>query len=888
MATAKNSLTPLMKQYFEIKSKYPDTILLFQVGDFYELFYEDARLAASFLGIALTARGTDLSGEPIPLCGVPIHVLDHYLTKLVKGGFKVAICDQLELPKPGKVVDRGVTQVLTPGTLTDSKLLDSKSASYLSIFFPTQDNIALLFIEILTGQIFITTINNNSKELIFAELARFMPDEIVIPDTKIAKDNILNLQRQGYIVSIEEFKPHFDNLENQAIEWFNNQFNNQNININDSLKLAIILLFGYLKRNNERSLNNFKQLFTYNPEDFLCLDASTQKNLELVKNTQDATSSNTLFAILDQAVTPMGSRTLKKWILRPLIKREAIEQRLDAVDYLVNSVIIKDKLRNILSQFGDIERIIGRISLSRAQLHDYVNLQKALLLLPEINSLLEYLIAQSLFESIQNKISDFSDLINLIEISLNQDNNKEWLIKPGYNAELDRLRSLITNANQAILELEKKEQEATKINSLKIRYNGAYGYAIEITNTHKDLVPEHYIRTQTLTNRERYTTQELKDLEHDINRAQNEISLLEKEIFESVKKEIENYISSLKKLSFGISYLDAIIALAQVAYLNSYTKPKFSDTKKLEIIDGRHPVVEKQLGSKFIPNTISLSQEQSLWIITGPNMGGKSTFLRQVALITIMAQIGSFVPAKSAELSIVDRIFTRIGAADNVAQGKSTFLVEMEETALICNQATANSLVILDEVGRGTSTFDGLAIAQAVVEYIYEHIKTFCLFATHYHELTLLSQKFSSIVTYYAASTKSPDGIILLHKILPGVADGSFGLEVAKLANLPQDLIKRATNILKDLEEKENNIKLFSGANKFDITENNLVNNIKKLEQEIQEIKLRKNELEAYISQKEQSNKKEHILAARIEELDVEQITAKQALDVLWQLKNLE
>lgn len=878
MSNEKSNLSPLMRQYYVIKNKYPDTLLLFQVGDFYELFFEDAQLASSFLGITLTKRGTTPNGEPIPLCGVPLHVVDHYVTKLVKGGFKVAICDQLEANKSGKIIERGITQVLTPGTLTDTKLLDEKTASYLCSFFVTQECVVLSFAELLTGQLFITTLNGATQPLIAAELARFMPDEIIIPDTKFAQAYIPHFKSLGYITTTQPFEPNANNLLDSTKEWFLRQFSNgaQIFDKSDALRYCLVNLFSYLQLNNERSLEQLKQLFIYNADDFLMLDTATQRNLELIKNTQDNTSANTLFSVLDNAVTAMGSRTIKKWLQRPLIKAEQIEQRLDAVEFIFKEAQFKDQIRSILKQIGDIERVIGRIALKRANLHDYIALLQALTILPELIQVLSSKDLVLLLGAIRSKTVDFEGLHDLLQKSINEDTSKQWLVKSGFNSELDRLRSLVEQSAQAIIALERKEQESTGINSLKIRFNGAHGYGLEVTKPNLHLVPSHYVRVQTLVNRERFTNQELKDLEYDITRARTDINEIEKEIFESIKLQVEQYLNQLKKLSQAVSYLDALQGLAHTAYIHGYTRPKFNNNRELVVEDGCHPVIKARIGTKFIPNKTELTDSKSLWIVTGPNMGGKSTYLRQTALISIMAQLGSFVPAREANLCIVDRIFTRIGAADNVAEGKSTFLVEMEETALICTQATKNSLVILDEVGRGTSTFDGLAIAQAVVEYIYQNIQARCLFATHYHELANLSSKFSSIVSYYASSTKTASGIVLLHKILPGIADGSFGLEVAKLASLPQAIIDRAHSILSMLERTEKE----HMQNNFDLT------SITPASIDNAELIQRKQELEAYISQLEKETGYARSLEKAINDIDLDHLTAKQALDLLWQLKD--
>lgn len=971
--TPDKNITPLMRQYFDIKNRYPDTLLLFQVGDFYELFFEDAQKAAQCLGIALTKRGTH-KGEPIPLCGVPLHAADRYIGKLIQAEFKVALCDQLEIAKPGKVVDRGVTQVLTPGTLTDSKLLDEKSASYLCICFPTAGATTLMFAELLTGQLFATTIAKSYEDTSFqamidAELNRFMPAEIVLPQNKIASTFLSQFQQKGYSVSIEHTLS--VELRASASSWFERQFpsqrellqrsknytdatdnsasrilaalqhsqNDNEIDQNgksygpnrsqsyqvgsDSFIFALALLYSYLQRNNEEGLNQLKQFHYYKPEDYLLLDSSTQRNLELVKNAQDGSSAYTLFSVLDTAQTSMGSRMLKKWLLRPMIKKESIIERLDAVEKLITDHELRSLLRKHYQSVGDIERIVGRIALKRAQLHDYSALCTALASIPLIKNLIDKSMSVDvsnnrvndvgLLRVLSNKIEDLSSLEQLLVSSLNDDTSNEWLIKTGYDVELDRLRSIASKGAQAMFALEQKEQQATGINSLKIRYNQVQGYGIEITNPNLKLVPTHYVRTQTLANRERFTTQELKDLERDIERSKHEVTAIERALFEKIKSEVETFLPALKKAAFSIAYLDALTALAQTAYMNHFVRPTFNDEQRIAIIEGRHPVVETRLKSRFIPNDFEMSDQNSLWIITGPNMGGKSTFLRQVALISILAQMGSFVSAGSANLTILDRIFTRIGAADNVAEGKSTFLVEMEETALICNQATKQSLVILDEVGRGTSTFDGLAIAQAVIEHIYHQIQARCLFATHYHELTALCDTFEGIHAYHAACVKTEEGIVLLHKINPGIADGSFGLEVAALAQLPSQLIARAREIVEQLaggsltikehaynvdkqsviSNKQNGISLNPGT-KSDNKGQSIVEKAKITADREYVCKncAHKNDNPDAIkaaqlikSEVEHINESERTVLNELAQLNCEQLTAKQALDLVWHLK---
>src|SRR3990167_760371 len=792
-----DKLTPLMQQYFEIKKQYPNFILLFQVGDFYELFFEDAKIAAAFLGITLTKRGAH-KGEPIPLCGVPRHVVDHYLIKLVKGGFNVAICDQLEAPVAGKVVKRGVTQVLTPGTLTDSRLLDEKSASYLFSFFPASNSWGLIFGEILTAQLFATVIPQDGFKSLEAELVRFFPDEILLPSGE-GRPFLNYFKKLGYFSSMIEMQPE-DSLSAQ--EWINKNLTAdlQTINNSSSLKNAISNFYSYMRKNQAGSLDCFNKVHFYKPEDFLVLDSATQRNLELIKNLRDGSRKNTLLEVLDKSSTSMGSRMIKKWIMRPLVKKEAILQRQDAVEVLFKDPILVEKLQKYFVELADLERIIGRISLKRASLNDYVALALALDVIPNIKNILQ--LRGGFLQEIGNKIGLFSSLQQILDASINTDLSQDNIIKDGFNQELDDLRDLVNQSSKKILQMEEEEQKNTGINSLKIRYNQVQGYYIEITKTNIHLAPDRYIRSQTLAGKERYVTAELKKLQMDIDLSRSNINSVEAAVFESVKKEVAIFLPELRRTVNALAYQDALLGFAKVAFDNCYIKPEFTDTRDIIIKDSQHPVLQQSLNEKFIPNDVNLTDQESLWIITGPNMGGKSTYLRQVALECLMAQCGSFIPAKSAKVPILDRIFTRIGAGDNLAEGKSTFLVEMEETALICSSATENSLVILDEVGRGTSTFDGMAIAQAVIEYIYTKIKARCLFATHYHELTDLKEQFFGLSVYHAASKRTQDGVLLLHKIVKGVADGSFGLEVAKLANLPEEITNRAKEILIDLPSK--------------------------------------------------------------------------------------
>ncbi|HEV2601815.1 MAG TPA: DNA mismatch repair protein MutS [Candidatus Babeliales bacterium] len=866
----KSSLTPLMQQFYEIKREHADTILLFQVGDFYELFFEDAQRASAFLGITLTQRGA-INGVPIPLCGVPIHAIDHYLAKLVRGGFKVALCDQLENPQAGKIVARGVTRVLTPGTLTDAQLLDERSASYIFAFVPLQDAWGLLFGELLTAQLMATVLPINAEKKLESELTRFFPDEILLSNTKTVKPFESYFKRLGYFTTKVDEVSQYDDTYAAWLQRFSGQTQTivrQHPSVNESMQM----FYRYMCKTNMHAAHQVMNFSWYEPEDFLLLDGATQRNLELVKNNQDGSRAHTLFSVLDGAVTPMGSRTIKKWIMRPLISKHTILQRQEVVAQYMNSIVLMQQLKELLQQVGDIERLVGRIALYRATHTDYCTLARLLVVIPAIAQLLAAYASVSLLKTIAHALADFSSLHDLLYRAINTDTTTEWIIKQGFDTQLDQIRNLVEHGQHKIIALERAEQQKTGINSLKIRYTQAHGYYIEVTKTHLDAVPAEYIRRQTLVGRERFVTDELQKLQYDIERAQIEIESRERDLFEAVKREVAQHIASLRKAAHALAHVDALLGFARVAYDNNYVRPTYVDNQDLYIVAGRHPVVEQTIASHFIANDIALTDAQSLLIITGPNMGGKSTYLRQVALIAIMAHCGSFVPAQSAHIPILDRVFTRIGAGDNVAEGKSTFLVEMEETATICMQATKNSLIILDEVGRGTSTFDGLAIAQAVVEYIYTQIQARCLFATHYHELTALADNYPGIVSYHAASKKTATGIILLHKIIKGVADGSFGIEVARLADLPQSIIDRAEILVTEFSHVQ--------------LPSMIPARIDRAEKDADTIKEAQDLQSQLLLMQNRLNHQEQLLTL-LQAIDYDNVSPKQALDILWQLKSL-
>lgn len=860
-------LTPLMQQYFQLRTQFDDAVLLFQVGDFYELFFDDAQNVASFLGIALTKRGT-YQGQPIPLCGFPVHVLDHYVTKLVKGGFKVALCQQLEPAVAGKMVARGVTQVLTPGTLTSETLLDAKASSYLFSFFPMKDGWGLLFSELLTCQIHATILPIEADRSLETELYRFLPDEVLL-QAQIGTSRFEDFFKQrGFFTTRHKASFEQQDMEHVA-SWCQQQFSEnsyEQLMKLPSVKYALALWHSYLAKNQKESLVQFKEINFYSPEQFLLLDGATQKNLDIVSNNFDGSKKNSLVACMDKAVTPMGSRMIRRWLLRPLVDLDAIVQRQQVITYFVDHPQVLLQLKKILEQFGDLQRIVGRVALQKAGMKDYIQLGQIARLMPELQVLLQQAPVDLLQQLLLSCI-DLSKLHQLLTGACNDDELQSWMIKKGFDSHLDYLRDCIAQTDQKLLDLELAEQKRTGIASLKIRQNNVQGFFIEVTKAHSDHVPVDYIRQQTLVGRERYTMPLLQQMQTQALQANLTIEAYEKELFVQVQEQVAQFIMPLRKIAESVAVIDALLGFSCVAYDQGYVCPEFNQRRDIIIHDGKHPVIAAQLQHQFIANDTNLTDEESLWIVTGPNMGGKSTYLRQVALLSILAQAGSFVPARFASLPILDRIFTRIGAGDNLAEGKSTFLVEMEETAQICLQATSRSLVILDEVGRGTSTFDGLALAQAVVEYLYEKVQARCLFATHYHELTYLQDHFTGITTYYADSKQTEQGILFLHKIVKGIARQSFGLQVAKLAHLPSAVLVRAAQLVAQFEHKdqEQTQLNFLPAMQF-LSDNHL------WEQKYNKL--------AY--QLEQQQKMLEVL----KKVDCNNLSPKQAFDFLWELQN--
>ncbi len=789
-------LTPAMQQFAKAKEDYPDCLIMFRMGDFYEMFYEDAKTASRELDITLTARG---KGETrAPLAGIPYHALDPYLAKLVKKGYKVALCEQLEDPKKAKgVVKRGVVRVVTPGTLIDSIMLDEKSNNYIASLYPYLNKFGISFIDISTGDFFTSEVD--SEEKVFNELQRFKPSEVLIPISfGVNKEFVKKID--SFVNSYEDRHFKLSNANSILLEHFNTvSLEGFGIKINSLAINSAGALLNYLKETQMKKLDYINSIKSFFVSEYMVLDASTQRNLELLQNIRDGSKRGSLLSILQNTITPMGSRMLKSWILRPLINIDKINQRQDAVEELTKKSFQREELRTLFRNVQDVERLISRINYGNANARDLISLKLSLETIPKINAQIDELDS----EFINQKLFEFDEIKALIEKSIKDEPSASLregnMIKRGYNDDLDNLHDISSGGKEWITKLQESERKKSGINSLKMGFNRVFGYYIEITNKHKNLVPEYYIRKQTLVNCERYITPELKDQESTILNAQEKINGLESSIFMKIIEDIKEYTKRLQELAKKIAQLDVILNFAHVSINNNYCKPKLFEENVMIVKDGRHPVVE-QIEEMFIPNDVHLDEKKRIMIITGPNMSGKSTVMRQVALLQLMAQIGCFVPANSCLLSVVDRIFTRIGAYDDLTMGQSTFMVEMNETANILNNSTNKSLIILDEIGRGTSTFDGISIAWAVAEHLAETIKAKTMFATHYHQLNKLADKYEHVFNYNIGVKEDNDEIIFLHKLFEGGTDKSYGIQVAKLAGLPEEVIERSKQIMTKLE----------------------------------------------------------------------------------------
>lgn len=804
-------LTPMMQQYIQVKEQCKDCILFYRIGDFYEMFFEDAEVASRELELVLTGKDCGLD-ERAKMCGIPFHAADSYIAKLVEKGYKVAICEQLEDPALAKgLVKRGIIKIVTPGTVTDVNVLDESKNNYIMSIYKNGEWYGLAYCDISTGEFQSTEFKNSGEQKIYDEIARLHPSEIIYNSEFLSMEKLVrNINDRFNILNSQYSEECFD--YNECLKKVRSQFKNLPRKIHETSGVcACGALLNYIEDTQKTSLNHINNLNIYSTGDFMMLDISTRRNLELVETMRTQSKKGSLLWVLDKTVTAMGARLLRKWIEEPLISCEKIKHRLNSVEELSDDIYLRETLRDKLKDVYDMERLLGKLVYGSINARDLISLKQSLSMLPGIKESLKDCKSQMIAD-LSNSMDILDDVYALIESSINDNpplSVKEgMIIKDGYNSDVDKLRSASRNGKDWIASLENKEREITGIKSLKVGYNKVFGYYIEVTNANLSLVPEgRYIRKQTLSNAERYITPELKEMESTILGAEEKVVALEYQIFCSIREDMLKNIGRIQKTSWSIANLDTLASLAEVAQQNDYVKPDIADDGVIEIKDGRHPVIERTMsGGMFVPNDTYLDMDKNrVSIITGPNMAGKSTYMRQVALIVIMAQIGSFIPAASGHIGITDRVFTRIGASDDLSAGQSTFMVEMSEVANILNNSTEKSLILLDEVGRGTSTYDGLSIAWAVIEYISDKKKVGAktLFATHYHELTELEGKVDGIKNYCISVKEHGDNIIFLRKIIPGSADHSYGIQVAKLAGLPDDLIKRSREIISKLEEND-------------------------------------------------------------------------------------
>lgn len=813
MAKNDGKLSPMMTQYFQIKNQYDDAILFFRLGDFYEMFFEDAKIASQELDLVLTGRDCGQE-ERAPMCGVPFHSADSYIAKLVSRGYKVAICEQMEDPATVKgLVKRDVIRIITPGTVIESSMLEDGSNNYLCSVYYGEKDLGVCFADISTGEFHITSLQGEDMEnKLVNQLSTYSPKEVIINNKALDLNSLQNFAKRinASVEILDDSVFDFESASSLIIETLDkDEISSLSIGHSKSYVSALGAVISYLKETQKKNeIEVPSEIDFYDEEQYMNLDISARRNLELTKSMMTGDKKHSLLWVIDLTKTAMGKRMIKSWLERPLMSITKITKRQNAVGELADSPMLRDSVRDALTGINDIERLMTRIAYGTANAKELKSLQATIEKLPCLKSALSDT-SSGLLKEIYSHIDLLEDVRELIDNSIVDEPpfsvREGGMIKAGYNDELDALKSIMTDGAGVIASIENEQRELTGIPKLKVGYNRVFGYYIEVSNSYKEMVPETYIRKQTLTNCERFITQELKDLEGKIIGAKDRSIALEYEIFSSVRDTISAEVKRIQSTAKALAVLDVLASFAQVAVNNNYVCPVISNDGVIEIKDGRHPVVEALLdGAPFVPNDTLLDLEDNRCsIITGPNMAGKSTYMRQIALITLMAQIGSFVPAKSAKISIVDAIFTRVGASDDLATGQSTFMVEMNEVAEILKNATSSSLIILDEIGRGTSTFDGMSIARAVLEYVCKKrtLGAKALFATHYHELTDMEGLLDGVKNYSVAVKKRGDDITFLRRIVRGGADQSFGIEVAKLAGVPDAVVKRAKVILKELEK---------------------------------------------------------------------------------------
>ena len=809
---AQEKLSPMMEQYLQIKNDYPDTILFFRLGDFYEMFFDDAKIASEELDLVLTGKLCGLE-ERAPMCGVPFHSCEGYIAKLVSRGYKVAICEQMENPALAKgIVKREVIRVITPGTVIESSMLEDGQNNYLCSIHACENETGVCFADVSTGEFYVTAISGSDVPAkINNQLATFQPKEILLNPSAAAMDLVVRFIKARLGAFTETADDLTDYSDAAAlVEQTLNPAELQNL-VSQNSPASVFAVAAVIRRlqdtRKQTAIETPTAVEVYSENQYMALDMSARRNLELTRSMMTGDKKHSLLWVIDKTKTPMGKRLIRRWLENPLLSIPKITRRQNAVAEMTDAVVKRDKIRQALTGVTDMERLVTRIVYGAANARELRTLCAAIGHLPGIKSLLAG--ASSAFvQQIEADIDELQDIAEQIDCAIEEEPpftlREGGLIKAGYNAELDELRSIMNDTAGLIAEIEEREKAATGIPKLKVGYNKVFGYYIEVTNSYKELVPDTYIRKQTLVNAERYITDELKKLESRIIGAKDRSTALEYELFCAVRKSVADSSERIQSTARALARLDTVCSLAEVAEKRGYVCPRVDDSDEIRITDGRHPVVEALLdGGVFVPNDTLLDKNDNRCaIITGPNMAGKSTYMRQIALIVILAQMGSFVPASSAQIGVCDAIFTRVGASDDLATGQSTFMVEMNEVATILKNATASSLIVLDEIGRGTSTFDGMSIARAVLEYVCKKrtLGAKTLFATHYHELTAMEGMLDGVKNYSIAVKKRGDDITFLRRIVRGGADESFGIEVAKLAGVPDSVVRRAKAILKELE----------------------------------------------------------------------------------------
>ena len=885
--------TPLMKQYKEIKSNFEDSILFFRLGDFYEMFFEDAVKASRELGLTLTSRNKEKNVD-IPLAGVPFHSADSYITKLVSKGYKVAICEQTEDPKMAKgIVKREVVKIITPGTVVDVEALDAKSNNYLMSILKIENKFGIAYIDITTGEFKVTEVEKDDDFVkLFNEINKIEPKEVLVTqdfyeEIKEKLDDFL--QKNDSVVT-------FVNKVRDSAKYLMDYFeivSLESYGIKDKKAIigAAAMALDYAATMQVEHELTVEKIEFVNISDYAEINAITSRNLELLKNQREKTVYGSLLWVLDECKTSMGTRLLKRFINNPLLNIEKIRKRQEDVQYFIDNILIREDLREKLEDIYDLERLLGKIIFGSENGKDLTALKKTIKSAVEIMKILGN---TDFFKDIDANI--LFECYKIIDDSIKEDApfsvREGGIIKSGYNAELDEIRNIMNSGKDFLLDIEQREREATGIRNMKIKFNKVFGYFIEITKANLDMVPEHYIRKQTLSNSERYITPELKKYEDTIINSKAKIEDLEYHLFKEISGKLKEHRKILSELAERLAYIDVMVSFAVSAIENDYAKPEMNEEYSFEIEGGRHPVVEKLIGrTDYVSNDTVFTEKESFVVLTGPNMSGKSTYMKQIALISIMAQIGSFVPAKKANLSVIDKYLTRIGASDDILTGQSTFMVEMSEVSNILNNATEKSLIILDEVGRGTSTTDGVSIATAISMYIHDKIGAKTVFATHYHELTDLENKFAHIVNYRIEVDEKQGKVMFLRNIVKGGADKSYGIEVAKLAGLPKEILIESKKILKRLEQKKeliertvdvHQLSLFGGNSEFEndfeeFEDTNLASDF--------EINEKTQIYEEKLVEIQEENEKLSEIVSKIDNYDINNITPMDAMKFLFELK---